>query len=487
MSKEQDNSNSDNLELSSPENNEKLIDTNLIKIDDGARSTIFICLTLIATFSSCDGGIIPQQNENIKKDFDNDEAKIGLFGSIDYIGRAFAALVFSVIMGKMNRKMLLVGTLIFKAITLCIPIFTANYYVNLVLRCLSGISQVFYPTYLPVWCDQYGKKDKRAIMVTVVQIGNPIGIIVGYGISMFCEVFTSGKFHAWRLAFFVEGIILIICAIVIFFFKNIYFSEKLVLIEDNLGKEEKQKENKSYTSLFSNIITILCNKIFLFATLANSVAFFGIGVVQYYGDKYMDKVLNIKGTLKFILFGSLCLLGPTLGMVFGGIVCSKLGGYVKLASMKFVIISMLLASVISCLIACHENMVLFIITALFYLFFIGASVPPESGIIISSLDNNLRGDGFSLCNCLLNLVGSFPSSYAYALICKIYTHYYPDEPGKEESPDKYRYAWMISMLYNFIGFLFILLSGIFRCKIPGDLSSGDEKTPKEDDEMKEVS
>ena len=37
----------------------------LIKIDDGARLKIFICLTLIIIVSSCDGGIIPQQNASI--------------------------------------------------------------------------------------------------------------------------------------------------------------------------------------------------------------------------------------------------------------------------------------------------------------------------------------------------------------------------------------------------------------------------------------
>ena len=472
MSSEQESEHSEDRNLINSQNQEGSSNkNNLIEIDNGARSTIFICLVLIAIFSSCDGGIIPQQNKNIKEDFGNDEKKIGLFGSIDYIGRAFAALLFSLIMGKMNRKMLLVGTLIFKAVTLFIPIFTPEYYINLILRCLSGISQVFYTTYLPVWCDQYGKKNQKAIMVTIVQVGNPIGIIIGYGIAMLCDVFcTSETFHAWRLAFFIEGIILVICGVIIFFFQNTYFSEKFVLIEDNLGKEEQPKETTNSNSLLNNIIAILCNKIFLFATLANSVAFFGIGVVQYYGDKYMGIVLGIENPYKFILFGALCLLGPTLGMVFGGVICSKLGGYVKLASMKFVVLSMLLAAIISCLIACHTNKVLFVITGLFYLFFIGASIPPESGIIISCLENRLRGDGFSLCNFILNLVGSFPSSYVYSIICDLFKK----ENEEIDEPDKYRYAWMISMLYNFIGLLFILLSGIFRCKIPGDLSSGEE-------------
>ena len=65
---------------------------NLIDINDNKRFFIFITLVLISTFSSCDGGIIPQQNEVIKNDFGGEEPRIGLFGSIDYIGRVFGAI-----------------------------------------------------------------------------------------------------------------------------------------------------------------------------------------------------------------------------------------------------------------------------------------------------------------------------------------------------------------------------------------------------------
>ena len=59
-------------------------------------------------------------------------------------------------------------------------------------------------------------------------------------------------------------------------------------------------------------------------------------------------------------------------MVCGGIICSKLGGYVKKNSMTFVIVSMTIAVAISMTIACHEISALFIITSwtFFYLQFL---------------------------------------------------------------------------------------------------------------------
>ena len=246
-----------------------------------------------------------------------------------------------------------------------------------------------------------------------------------------------------------------------------YFSEKFLLVEDSKGKEEIKDEQKKVT-LFANIGSIICNKIFLFSSLCNSVAFFGIGVVQFYGDKYMKLVLDIGDSIRFILFGLLCLFGPTSGMVFGGIISSKLGGYVKRSSMIFIITAMIVAGVISMLIACHEISVLFVVTSWTYLFAIGTVIPPLSGIIISCLDNNLRGDGFSLCNFLNNLLGNFPSSYAFSILVDVF------DQGDNNS-DKYRYAWMIIMGYNFIGLLFVIIAGVFRLKIKGDLSDGKEE------------
>ena len=188
-------------------------DSNLIKINDKARRTIYICLVLINTFSACDGGIIPQQTSNIQKDFGNadDNALVGFFGSVDYIGRVIGALIFSFILGKMNRKMVLFSTLILKAITLLIAIPFKGAIINIIFRGISGISQVFYTSYLPVWCDQYGKKKHRTIMVMLVQLGFPIG----------------ESFSGWRLGFGIEGVILIICSFIIIGFKKKIFFGKI--------------------------------------------------------------------------------------------------------------------------------------------------------------------------------------------------------------------------------------------------------------------
>ena len=188
----------------------------------------------------------------------------------------------------------------------------------------------------------------------------------------------------------------------------------------------------------------------------------------------MEEVLKMEKQIRFAAFGSLCLLGPIIGIIFGGFVCNKIGGYQKRGSMVFIMILMLVSTIISTLIAIHKITFLFILSTGGYLLFLCAAMPPESGIIISSLENNLRGDGFALCNCILNLLGSFPAAYVFSIFADIFRKRLSDN-----DPDQYRYAWIISMLYNVVGLLFIIIAGIYRFKIKGDLS----KEEKEDEEL----
>lgn len=467
------------VEVEDEDNAQEILEEK-IYINNKARMTIYICLVIISTFSACDGGIVPQQLDNIKIDFGQDKESVaGFFSSVDYIGRVAGALIFAAIMGKMNRKMLLIGTLLFKALMLLVSLFPFDkknasdsdkkiiMIVNIIARGLSGISQVFYTAYLIVWCDQYGKEKYRTIMITIIQLSSAIGIIIGYGLGLLNQK-IFGEEKGWAEGFGIEGIILLICSFIIFSFKNKYFSHKFVLIKDNEGREETPNgENKS--SIVSNFGKILCNKIFLFTSLGNSIAFFAMSVIQYWGDKYMDKVLEVSKSTRFIAFSCLVLLGPILGILFGGIICSYLGGYGKRKVMVFVIISVILGSLISITTALYNNYIIFILISWLFLFFVCATIPPESGIIISSLDNNLKGDGFSLSNCIGNLIGNFPAPYIFSLFADFFNN------ENENDYTHYRYAWSVSMCFNFLGVFFIIMAGIYRFKIKGDLARDEIK------------
>ena len=66
-------------------------------------------------------------------------------------------------------------------ISLIIPFFfQTNYLVNLLCRFIAGFNQVYFTTYPPVLCDQYGPKKYKTIMISIVQSGTVFGIMLGY-------------------------------------------------------------------------------------------------------------------------------------------------------------------------------------------------------------------------------------------------------------------------------------------------------------------
>ena len=468
-----------------------------IKINDKIRKSIFYILCGVYCISCCDGGIIPQQNSNIQKDFEDEgnETRVGLFGSIDYIGRIIGAIIMSYLIDKMDRRLYLSGCCFLKGIISLVPLITPYYYPNIVARLLSGMPQTLLTSYGTIWTDQFGKRKNRALMVSLLQLGGLLGIIVGYGLGIICDLILknssiSNKILPWRFCFVIEGVFLGILSLLIIAFPKIYFSKTFYLNtnDDFKGKEKpvteiekSKKHSHDIIGLLKQIPKIFCQKIFIFMSLGNTVAFFGMRVIQFYADKYMDLVLEVKKEIKFILYIFICLSGPVLGIIITSIIFTKIGGYSNKNGMILIIVLNLIACLISITISATLNPIISLGSAWLYLFCFAAVTPQQGGLIIVSLPKELKGNGFSINLFFLNCLGSFPSSYVFALICDYIRDNYPEQGNM-----RYRTTMRIIMLYNFVGLILIVMGGIYRFKIKGELdSSNNEKKEIEEKEEEE--
>jgi hypothetical protein len=63
--------------------------------------------------------------------------------------------------------------------------FTFSYYLAILFinRIAVGVFQSYIVIYFPLWCDQYGIKKKKAMMIAILQTGVPLGIVVGYAMT----------------------------------------------------------------------------------------------------------------------------------------------------------------------------------------------------------------------------------------------------------------------------------------------------------------
>ena len=450
-----------------------------IIINNKIRNSLFILLCIDYCISSCDGGIVPQQISNLRLDFnDSGDSRFGLFGSIDYIGRIIGAVVMSLLINKINRKIFLSGCCIFKGLILIISFFSGNYYINIITRLISGIPQTLLTSYGTIWTDQFGKKKRRTRMLPILQLASLLGIMVGYGLGIVSNfILGKAEFHGWRLSFGIEGIALGVIGIIFLFYPTLYFSSTFYLNEndDNKGKEKsiqeiaKERNENNWSVFFKQIPKIFCIKIYIFMVIGNTVAFFGMRVIQFFADAYMEEVLDVKKEIKFILYIVLCMTGPVLGILICGIICSKIGGYASKNGMIFIIILNIIACITSHLITLTLNSFISLFACWLYLFCFAAVTPLQGGVIIASLPKELKGNGFSINMFFLNGLGSFPSSYIFGLIADFFMDIY------QKKDIKYRKAMMATMFYNYVGLILIIIAGIFRFKLKGDLGNYEEK------------
>ncbi len=300
---------------------DELTENNQIELNPKIRQIVFILITLVYCFSSSDGGIIPQQNKNIQYNFkDPGESRVGLFSSIDYVGRIVGAIVMSALIDKIDRRIFFSSCCIIKSLTLFVSTCTENYTWNLISRFLGGIPQTLLTSYGTIWADQFGRRKRRSLILALFQLFTLVGVLVGYGIGIVCDAIIpipdevkryseekSDKIEhryyylGWRLAFSIEGIILAILGLIIFFSPKIFFSSTFYLNEnndqngdDNIGREKslaqikKEKEKMKGQSKYANLIIflkqlpkILCTKIYIFMSIGTTVAFFGMRVIQF--------------------------------------------------------------------------------------------------------------------------------------------------------------------------------------------------------------
>lgn len=258
-----------------------------------------------------------------------------------------------------------------------------------------------------------------------------------------------------------------IISLILLIIPEIYFSSSLVtndknrILNTNLHIEEisifrENCDNNSVrynydSSFFKKFKMIMKEKVFIFSTLALSNLFFIITAVQYWAPDYLADVLLIKNSeniaYSFIL---VCITSPTLGVICGGLLSAKFGGYESRHSILICLILGILAASCSIPVTIVNDILPFTLYLWLLLFFGGAIVPIITGIIISSLPMNLRGSANSITSILCTLLGYMPAPYVYGRIYETTKYSYD------------RFAFMCVMYYSLFGVFLLALSSYFR-------------------------
>jgi glucan phosphoethanolaminetransferase (alkaline phosphatase superfamily) len=172
--------------------------------------------------------------------------------------------------------------------------------------------------------------------------------------------------------------------------------------------------------------------------------------IQFWISDYMQTVLKVDPGKVFTTFAVCSITAPVLGVIAGGYLITKLGGYTNKTALEACFKISILAGLSGAFLPVIDNFPLFVILMWLLLFFGASIVPGLTGIMLSSTPEGCKEIANSITHLCYNLIGYLPSPFLYGLVCK-YT-------GGAES----RYGLAFILLWSYFGVFFLFLAKYYK-------------------------
>ena len=437
------------------------------------RKLIFILIVLINILINFDHGAIPAGTTALKKENNLDNIQLGIIGSLVYLGLVLGSISAGYIFSNYSSKWVIILSLGFSCFFLYLFTLINGGMSMAFCRVGCGFSQVFCFIYFPIWVDQYGVNNHQTIWLTFLQLGVPIGTMLGYVL----EALYIKYFDEWKIAFYTQIFFIVVCIFVLiitpdkFFSRNYRHSDttqeeiqnefndlKELLtakIQYNMTNNSRQSggndryrlrnlafingiyENKygrpSQYSIFSMIDEteevssekyfiflkeLIKNKKYIFTMFGISCMLFIVTGIQFWISDYMQEVLGISRNYVYVIYSIICISAPTLGVLLGGFFIQYLGGYTNKRALDACFKIAILAALSGAFLPLFDVPWIFVISMWLLLFFGGSVTPGLTGIMIASIPESYKGLGNSLTQLCYNLIGYLPSPFIYGFVCK---------------------------------------------------------------------
>jgi len=136
---------------------------------------------------------------------------------------------------------------------------------------------------------------------------------------------------------------------------------------------------ESIKEYWNNIKRLGPNKVYIFALVTVCVFNFISFAIQYWVSDHLKQVMHFNEDAITICFIVTCVTAPVSGVILGGCIVGKLGGYDKKKAVMFCLISAFLAAVDSIFIVFQESLLGFGVILWIFLFMGGAVIPNMLG------------------------------------------------------------------------------------------------------------
>ncbi len=443
-----------------------------ISISRKMRWLVFIFFILITIFMGLDQGILSSTTSDLMKDFQMSERELGGFGGMVFLGSSIGCLCSFALINKFNRKYLLMASMSLDVLSLFLTTQTKNLILLYTCRTIAGLTQSFLSIYAPVWSDQFGVHKSKSIMLALIHLSSSIGYLFGYvmGILMGWE----SSFFIQNIIIIIHILfIFIFLPDQLFSMSLMPLKAKLQFqnsskeikdkeekegkedkIEDEINdikmninefdeeeeekkeklideKDQEKKVEEDKESLFEDIQTkdvdirkesflvhlkvLIKSPIYILMNITLTSMFMIVSAVQFWINDYLENGLLIDDEKKRLYcFAAVVISSPPAGIILGGILSGKIGGYDTEKAIYIPLITSLIVSTLANICPLTTRLSIFFPLFWLYLFMGSVLLPVARGIVLVSIDKKYNGPANAVSTLIYSVLGRLPGPNLYA-------------------------------------------------------------------------
>ena len=328
-----------------------------------------------------------------------------LLRSFHNLGSLLGAIIFSLVMEKINHKKIIISFLLVNCLChfsfyLKLPFLTL-----LISRFFSGLVSTFCFVYFPFWVDKFGVNNWITFMQGLIQISKIFGISLGYSIH---SIIGSRR---WNIAFLLESILVTIVTFIMYLIPNDYYDKRYIDMErENINFDGKIEKETILNDIFLNFP-------FLLLQLYRGQILFINKTVSYLFYNQIDSAIFINE--KNILYHSYIfdtIFSSFLGIVSGSLIFS----IIEAQNRKYAFICIFYLQLLACFLFFisikYYSVVFFNVMICEYNYFKSACEIIALNISFALMPKTLKATANGILSIIIISLGILPAFNGYKLI-----------------------------------------------------------------------
>jgi MFS family permease len=410
------------------------------------RNFIFNIFLLSDLFLNYDTGVIPASLIQITKEIDLDYSEQALIGSLVYLGLSFSSVFVGFIFSKFSPSKVCSVILLLNCISCFIFSMSINKSILFTMRFLMGVTEAFIVIYGPVWVNNFSPPEHSATWMGILHSCSIFGVFLGYLAASLILNFFKGLL-SWRFAIQIQGFVEIFLSLFFWVEKDEYINVDIrkkkplneIEFDGNEINVHKNSEGSPSFNSPSNICrvgsrkhdpridtielgnigryylqakTVLTNKLYVLITLSLTCIYFIVTGIQFWITKYLIEILNVEPIVVNVIFAIISITAPLSGVLFGGTLSDKYGGYkgkYETKALQMCTAFGILAFFFGLPMGFMFQITYLSILLWTFLFFGAAIIPIGTGVMISCVPKDCQATSSSISQLVFNLLGYFSS------------------------------------------------------------------------------